>query len=147
MSDKSDEVNLLTEMKGFFETFDYEEVLFVIKKFKQYRKYFNDKKEEEIKKNTKYISIIDIADPEFPDMYRLTMEDKKPSRQNEIMQNGKYYNVITTLKVPIDLQYKKIVRSLTKKLPEKGRMKYNWTFHKDKLNEVVEALRKKNENE
>ena len=143
MSENNNNKFNVAEMENFFTEFDYKEVMFVMKKFREYYEFFKRSEEAKMKARTRNIHVLNIDDPEYPDMYRLCLEDKKPSKNNEILQNGKYYNVVRTITVPIEKDCKKIMRSLTNKIPEKGRMKYNWAFHKDRIDEIVEALEKK----
>lgn len=134
-------MNTEAEVADFLKAFNYEEVKFVIGKLRDYYKFFEARQGEALAKKTRNVTIIELNDPEYPDLYKICTEDKKPSKHNEMLQNGKYYPVVASIKIPIDVDYKKIIRSLTAKVPEKGRMKYNYTFHKNKLDEIIDALK------
>lgn len=93
----------------------------------------------------KALHILELKDNDYPNYCKISIDvNKKANKWKEFSQNGRYYNFIQTINVPSDSNYKEVIRKLTIKVPMKGRMKYNYVFEKNKLDEVIDALTKLN---
>ena len=118
-----------------FEEEKTDEILKTIKK-----RYLKDKSKEKAALY-KDVYIIDLNDDDFPDMYRVCLDRfRKPTKNGKLYQNGKQYDVIKVLTVPIDFDCKKALSGITEKIPKTGKTKYNQAFKKSKLKKVMKAL-------
>lgn len=96
------------------------------------------------KRVTRDIYIIDLDDPEYPDRYKVSFTvNNVTKKSNDLLQRNRHFKVIQTVSLPLSVPLsdcKRVTRSLTEKVPLRGRMKYNLTFTKDKLDTIVDAL-------
>ena len=123
----------------YISNFEEEKTDEMLKAIKQ--RYLKDesKKDHSLCKD---VCIIDLNDDDFPGTYRVCLDRfRKPSKNGKLYQNGKQYDVIRVLTVPIDFDCKKALSEITGKIPKTGKTRYNQAFKKSKLKDVMKAIK------
>lgn len=92
-----------------------------------------------------YAYIIDVEDPDYQDYYRISFSTNQiaTKKSQKIWQNSKSFKVVKTLTLPASTpiqEYKKAIKPITFKLPEVGRMKYNFMFNKNDIENICNCI-------